>query len=792
MYLRYISDFLVLQLFNIFINMMKRIKILFPDEFLALFRNHISEKGTATMIYDESAKLVAQYADKIKAADQKIPINTKINALRNNFKKHKSITFADLTEILVFITEPSKSIIETNDLDHTIKTLQKIFTHLDKNDLKNHKDEKLLRERYNTLLKILTSENHRFGLVQLDSDWQLTGNKVLTKSEVKDYLISFKEKDRKDNSPGEKLNQKKLKSNRIFLISLGVLIIAFIGYKIIDGHNKRIQFEDNIKIVELSKKTEQIRNDELTELYGLIYDELISDYLKDNKRNLSDILIAKIITMSEKFTPYLYDVDSKIINKPLSKERAQLFVSLVRYNLDLDTYNEIFKSANFTSSDFSYMDLSNLNFSKDLYGLYGNYKKEVIGLITISERANLSNSYFYKTNLDNTTIVGILNGCEFEEVNFHETNFNWVELKGSIFENNTLDHVLFNNSNLEGSNFRNTINVGENKGFVYSNLRGVNFDNSSFSGAGYDPFVFKNCFLSTKDIFFEYDLHASKTAIGFKGNPYIEESPLWSKDIYYAYRNIEYNSNKQVTLEVIDSTFKFIGNQKQEDVFLTTLNTDNSYSKFNYYKVRINDNNNRSSKSFEHLLSFDTIRFGVENLKGDTLKIISSLNEIEYRYRDYIAYLNPLETTEEKTTFKDCSFDFTSFKDSSMEFVSFSGAVFKNPKNTIKNNFINCSFHLNDFRIKDGLFFIDNLSSLDSIIVNSKFPALVFKKQISTINTQDYRDYKIRKSNDSLLYDIFYDQIGMKIQWAEYVNRKMVLDTFEKNNQEAVILRKSF
>lgn len=614
------------------------------------------------------------------------------------------------------------------------------------------------------------------------------GHAVKNDKKVSENLVSNLKKDHR----GKPKTKKKLKSNRIFLFSLGVLIIAFIGYKIIDGHYKRIQIEDNIKIVELSKKTEQIRNDELTALYGLIYDELINDYLEDNKRNLSDILIAKIITMSEKFTPYLYDVDSKIINKPLSKERAQLFVSLVRYNLDLETYNEIFKSANFTSSDFSYMDLSNLNFYKDLYGLYGNYKNEVIGLITTSERANLSNSYFYKTNLENTTIVGVLNGCEFEEVNFLETNFNWAELKSSIFENNTLDHVLFNNSNLEGSNFRNTINVGENKGFVNCNLRGVNFDNSSFSGAGYDPFVFKNCFLSTKDLFFEYDLLASKSAIGFKGTPFIEESPLWSKDLYYAYRNIEYNSNKQVTLEVIDSTFKFIGNQKQEDVFLTTLNSDNSYLKFNYYKVRINDNNNRSNKSFEHLLSFDTIRFGIENLKGDTLKIISSLNEIEYRYRDYIAYLNPVESTEEKTTFKDCSFDFTSFKDSSMEFVSFNGAVFKNPKNTIKNNFINCSFHLNDFRIKDGLFFIDNLSSLDSIIVNSKFPALVFKKQISTINTQNYRDYKIRKSNDSLLYDIFYDQIDMKIKWAEYVNRKMVLDTFEKNNQEAVILRKSF
>jgi len=754
---------------------------------------HQLRKAGPSYIAEAGIKAQEYFVDKadLKSGTDK---NIKQYFVQNNLSKESlansissgSVRTSGLKYLLYIILRP--------DNEYSIKDLKNLF------DAISAEKEVRVKESFDlffeNIQKVLPEDspfktsrfnfNYEKGKFYIDDI--NPGYTVKNDKKVSENLVSNLKKDHR----GKPKTKKKLKSNRIFLFSLGVLITAFICYKIIDGHYKRKQIDDNIKIVELSKKTEQIRNDELTALYSLVYDELTTDYLEDNKRNLSDILIAKIITMSEKFKPYLYEVDSKVIKKPLSKERAQLFVSLVRYNLDLDTYNEIFKSANFTSSDFSYMDLSDLNFANELNGLYGNYKNEVKGLITISERANLSNSYFYKTNLDKTTIVGILNGCKFEEVNFQETNFNWAELKGSVFENNTLDHVLFNNSNLEGSNFRNSINIGENKGFVNCNLRGVNFDNSTFSGAGYEPFIFKSCFLSTKNIFFKYDFHASKSTIGIMGNPFIEESPLWSKDFYYAYRNIDFNSNEKVSLKVIDSTFKFIGNKKQEETFLKTINSDSSYSKFNYYKVRINDNDNRSSKSFEHLISFDTIRFGIEDLKGDTLQVISSLNKIEYRYRNYSTYLNPVATTEEKTSFKNCSFNFTTFKDSTMEFVDFSGAVFKNPKNTIKNNFINCSFYLNDFRIKDGLFFIDKLSSLDSVIVNLKFPPLVFKEQISKINTQNYRNYKISKSKDSMHIDTFYDQVDMKIKWAEYVNRKMVLDTFDFNNQEAMLLRKTF
>jgi len=119
--------------------------------------------------------------------------------------------------------------------------------------------------------------------------------------------------------------------------------------------------------------------------------------------------------------------DSTLIDKPLSPERGQLLISLIKSDLDTLTLQEIYRSA-----DFSYADLKGLN----LKGV------RLVG-------ANLHHSNFHNATLENADMrhtdlrFSNLNDAKIAKVDFGNASLDGIELKrSSIFRDRSTDSSL--------------------------------------------------------------------------------------------------------------------------------------------------------------------------------------------------------------------------------------------------------------------------------------------------------------------------------------------------------------
>lgn len=143
--------------------------------------------------------LILYYSNKykpliIELLGPKFPLNTSKAQVNKSIVEEK-FKIEHLTSLICLVikssvgekNENNKTI---NKIDYTIKDFQLIFTLLDKEDLKQHEQ---YRESYNRLLNSLIEENHPFGKIQIDGNWNLIKGKCKPVQEIKNYLINFKE-----------------------------------------------------------------------------------------------------------------------------------------------------------------------------------------------------------------------------------------------------------------------------------------------------------------------------------------------------------------------------------------------------------------------------------------------------------------------------------------------------------------------------------------------------------------------------------------------------------------------
>ncbi|MCB9234564.1 MAG: pentapeptide repeat-containing protein [Bacteroidia bacterium] len=237
---------------------------------------------------------------------------------------------------------------------------------------------------------------------------------------------------------------------------------------------------------------------ELSNVFNEIDEELDVVEAKNLPRTLSKRLIGRIVALSKSLKPYRYlDTNGDLISRPVSPERAQLFLTLIE--LDLDNLNELL-----TNGNFQYCDLPSTPISqKDFNGLGLNYSSfryaELSGL-------KFSKAHLFKTDFSHAKMTEVdfsfaeMDSTSFESANIQPTAKFWGAFaRGSRFSRAQLVGVDFRGAELSGSDFSGVDAVGIkmlvggapkilNNQFQGAGLRGVQFikanlENADFSGA---------------------------------------------------------------------------------------------------------------------------------------------------------------------------------------------------------------------------------------------------------------------------------------------------------------------
>jgi tetratricopeptide (TPR) repeat protein len=198
------------------------IKIFNKEEFRNLILNGVSRD----FVYPKLKTRVEGYKEIIDGLAVSIPTNYKETALKNNIDKYNAIHINNLTGILCLVLQdaydnerPSNQ----NKFNYTLKHLQKIFAHLDTNDLKKAQE---YLPGYNELIEKLTQDNHPFGKISLDENWNIVGEKAVSIENYKNNLIN----DSKAASIPKSKNKKKWHQNYWVYVSIvsGIILIITI------------------------------------------------------------------------------------------------------------------------------------------------------------------------------------------------------------------------------------------------------------------------------------------------------------------------------------------------------------------------------------------------------------------------------------------------------------------------------------------------------------------------------------------------------------------------------------
>ncbi len=300
---------------------MKYIEIFYPEVFLSLFRNGVTKSGTVNFIYNLSVNILKKKEVLISELENKLPVNYKENSLRNYLKKHDYISTENLTEIICFIIDPLKEIPKTKpsdksedlNINHSLLTLQKIFAHFNKLQLKEIDLEHNCRKGFNELLRKLTKDNHPFGLISIDENWNIVGEKCKPIAEIENYIIQLAdntknnedyintEEHEEPNDNADDYSRKK-HSKITIIIVLIVLVLGFLGWNQYKK-NKKIdqQIEYNVSVANTYYSTEQY-NEALSEYKNVLKTFTKSD-LGDYKPRLMFLIGTTLQTTNREMNP---------------------------------------------------------------------------------------------------------------------------------------------------------------------------------------------------------------------------------------------------------------------------------------------------------------------------------------------------------------------------------------------------------------------------------------------------------------------------------------------------------
>lgn len=198
----------------------------------------------------------------------------------------------------------------------------------------------------------------------------------------------------------------------------------------------------------------------------------------DNKKEMfvffpSRRLEGRIISLSLSLKPYRYlGDDGKLIDLPLSPERAQLLTSLISSNVGM---GNITSKGDFSMADFQKATLEDITLDK--INLSGSKLDESVFFSISVSTANFSNSYMRNMDISRSSFS---NGI-FLNAKLNDSDFVTSDLSGADFTGAELVNVYFSATNLDGAFLENT-NFA-NSYLAKSTMNEVKFYGSSLKGA---------------------------------------------------------------------------------------------------------------------------------------------------------------------------------------------------------------------------------------------------------------------------------------------------------------------
>ena len=243
-----------------------KIAVLHKKELLKLIE---VEGYSRDHIYPKLLERLESCEQIIKDYEITIPTNYRVWPTRNNITKG-FLDLKNLAGILCLYLLDYKdegTPIYLHRYNYTVEGLQKIFAHLDKEQLKQIDLSTNYKEEYNKFLKTLTENEHPFGLIQLDENWNITGIKCEPVEDIENYIIELNKKiekksknsseqkvitdetpdERKDSLIPEKPNFFRTYTKSIITV-LTVFFIGLMSILVYKNHTKEKLPFDEIKI----------------------------------------------------------------------------------------------------------------------------------------------------------------------------------------------------------------------------------------------------------------------------------------------------------------------------------------------------------------------------------------------------------------------------------------------------------------------------------------------------------------------------------------------------------------
>ncbi|MBX2872809.1 MAG: pentapeptide repeat-containing protein [Saprospiraceae bacterium] len=253
----------------------------------------------------------------------------------------------------------------------------------------------------------------------------------------------------------------------IFALVVGLvpLLILLTQTWILDNQNEKLEHQNelissqNLLLDQQINLEEGNRRSSYVFLMSNIMDKIDEELknTRNGRRQLSEEIIGRIVSLSHAFRPYRYLENNRLIPTPLSPERGQLLYALVNSRLDLPTYDDIFAKAN-----FSYSDLP---------------------------RANFAGAYLKGINLSYANI----NHGNFKDAILDGANFQQSQLDYAIFDNTLMNEANFRQANLEHSQWYNVLAQGIS--LAMANVR-AGFFNGDFSNAELEGIILHDATLN--------------------------------------------------------------------------------------------------------------------------------------------------------------------------------------------------------------------------------------------------------------------------------------------------------
>ena len=248
----------------------------------------------------------------------------------------------------------------------------------------------------------------------------------------------------------------------LFLAFAGLLgsVLLYNQNQLLEKQNEKIDAQ--IQLEESNRRGALIVM--MSNIMDKVDDELTTDWNNDKKRNLSPQLIGRISALSQSFSPYRFWQDTSLIEKPLSPERGQLLLALVKSDLDTNTYKTIYNETTFESA---YLDGAKLNSAFLKSADLNNASLRDVFLVG----ANMNDIKLMNADISNSIILkSFLNNARLEDINFSGTNLWLTELNRAImtgdinlFETDLRD-VELNYASVSWNNMEERLNEWNVKG----------------------------------------------------------------------------------------------------------------------------------------------------------------------------------------------------------------------------------------------------------------------------------------------------------------------------------------